>query len=101
METDKSTSSQTGGRAFYLPATPRLSTVPGRVERFVAGRVPRRAAEPPVVTEQRPVLGFYLPATLQLSESGRVGRAVAAVRRRGAAFRAALRARVPARSKSR
>lgn len=101
METDKSTSSETGGHAFYLPATLRLSTVPGRVERFLAGLGLRRAAETPAVPAQRRAPGFYLPATLQLSESGRVGRAVATIRRRGAAFRTVLRARVPDRSKAR
>lgn len=101
METDTSISSETGGREFYLPATLSLSTVPGRVERLLAGVVPRRADEAPVVQSQRLTPGFYLPATLQLAESGRVGRAVAAARRRGAAFLAALRARVPERSKVR
>lgn len=101
MEIDESTSSETGGRGFYLPAMPRVSTVPGRVERFLADLGPRRAAETPAVPAQRRVPGFYLPATLQLAASGRVGRAVAAVRRRGATYRAAIRARVPGRSKAR
>lgn len=92
--TDQSATGESSGRAFYLPATVQLSDASGRVERVLAARLPRRTAEPPADAGTRRVPGFYLPATFQLAEPGRVGRAVAALRRRGAAVRSAVRSRV-------
>lgn len=93
MESDRSTA-ETPVREFYLPATARLSTVPGRVERFLAGLVPQRDEASRSAAQERRVPGFYLPGTLQLSGSGRVRRVIAALRRRGAAIRSAVGSKV-------
>lgn len=81
-------------REFYLPATARLSTTTGRIERLLAGLVPQRADESRRAVDERRVLGFYLPATFQPAGSGRVRRVVAALRRRGAAVRSAVGSKV-------
>lgn len=77
METEQSMSDSQGPRAFYLPGMSVLSSVPGRIERFLTSRLGDHSH--PVVgpVPTIPSRPFYLPGTAVLSNvPGRVERTV-------------------------
>lgn len=65
METNESMSDSQPVREFYLPGTAVLSNVPGRVERWVTGRLADHGPKSRVTSVAERVREFYLPATLR------------------------------------
>lgn len=86
MDPNTSMSESQPSRAFYLPAMATLSSVPGRIGRFLAarGRDHSRLTAGPVAPE--PTRSFYLPAVVS-GLPGRVERFIDARRHVASAAR--------------